>query len=391
MADWSQPTLTTGYSAFLSAMQARDVDAATQFTGSTPTNVPDKAIRWSPANFRWEQYSTGSSTWSALTTNLAVNTVTLGGNPSAALQAAPKQYVDAGDAAVAAASLPRTGGSVSGAVTLTNGALAVEYTAGGADLLLGNWSTAGTVHVDVSTSGAAIYNVRLAFSGGTIAGGSGRLDITAGGGIGFSVRPTWVSGYVPWDSNNLPAPISAGNYGTWNGALPTAADLNAVTTAGWYQWVTTSTNSPASGSAGIVLVVSTDGTAATPAAARQVVQTALQSDGRTWTRRNVNNAGWSTWANLAAFSAVTNATGSRVLGTTYTNTGTGPMFVSVTAQPSTVGGTLLLYVDGTVVAKATASATYGVSLSAMVPAGKTYAGNYAGGSTWAISNWFETS
>ena len=33
MADWSQPTLTTGYSAFLSAMQARDVDAATQPDG----------------------------------------------------------------------------------------------------------------------------------------------------------------------------------------------------------------------------------------------------------------------------------------------------------------------------------------------------------------------
>ena len=94
MADWSQPTLSSTYASFLSLMQARDNDAVTQMQGGAGTNLPDKAIRWNPATFRWESWSASAGTWSPWTVNLAVATVTLGQDPTSALQAATKQYVD---------------------------------------------------------------------------------------------------------------------------------------------------------------------------------------------------------------------------------------------------------------------------------------------------------
>ncbi len=94
MADWSQPTLSSTYADFLSLMQARDNDALTQMQGAAGTNLPDQAIRWNPATYRWESWSATAGTWSAWTVNLAVTTVTLGQDPTSALQAATKRYVD---------------------------------------------------------------------------------------------------------------------------------------------------------------------------------------------------------------------------------------------------------------------------------------------------------
>ncbi len=94
MADWSQPTLSSTYADFLSLMQARDNDALTQMQGGAGTNLPDQAIRWNPAAYRWESWSASAGTWSAWTVNLAVTTVTLGQDPTSPLQAATKQYVD---------------------------------------------------------------------------------------------------------------------------------------------------------------------------------------------------------------------------------------------------------------------------------------------------------
>jgi hypothetical protein len=45
MVDWTQPTITTVYTNVLTELEARDVDSATLFIGSTSTNIPTNAIR----------------------------------------------------------------------------------------------------------------------------------------------------------------------------------------------------------------------------------------------------------------------------------------------------------------------------------------------------------
>ncbi len=122
MADWSQPTLSSTYADFLSLMQARDNDALTQMQGGAGTNLPDKAIRWNPATYRWESWSATAGTWSPWTINLAVATLTLGQDPTSALQAATKQYVDT-SIANAASPVP--------VPSSTNGGSFIQINAGG--------------------------------------------------------------------------------------------------------------------------------------------------------------------------------------------------------------------------------------------------------------------
>ena len=74
-ADWNTPSLTTAYSAFLTALLARDVDIATQFNNGTATNIPTGAIMWNTTTNRWNKWS--GSAWAELTatydlTNLIV-------------------------------------------------------------------------------------------------------------------------------------------------------------------------------------------------------------------------------------------------------------------------------------------------------------------------------
>jgi len=64
MANWSNPQLTSTYTNFLAEVKARDVDLATQFSGS-PTNVPTGAIKWDSGSNIWQKWS--GSSWGALT------------------------------------------------------------------------------------------------------------------------------------------------------------------------------------------------------------------------------------------------------------------------------------------------------------------------------------
>ncbi|OXE37452.1 MAG: hypothetical protein CGW95_01500 [Phenylobacterium zucineum] len=74
MADWSLPTLTSTYANFRQNLTDRDVDAATQFSVGTPTNMPTGAIRWNSGIGRWQVWS--GTAWGELTSTYAFTGVT---------------------------------------------------------------------------------------------------------------------------------------------------------------------------------------------------------------------------------------------------------------------------------------------------------------------------
>ena len=79
MANWNNPSLSSGYSAFLSDLKSRDDDAAKMFAG-TGTNLPDGTIRWNATNNRFEKKVSGSFT--TLTSTYAFTAITTTGNAS---------------------------------------------------------------------------------------------------------------------------------------------------------------------------------------------------------------------------------------------------------------------------------------------------------------------
>ena len=73
MANWSNPQLTSTYTNFLAEVKARDVDLATQFSGS-PTNVPTGAIKWDSGSNIWQKWS--GSAWGELTSTYQFPAIT---------------------------------------------------------------------------------------------------------------------------------------------------------------------------------------------------------------------------------------------------------------------------------------------------------------------------
>ena len=73
MANWSKPELTSKYTDFLAEVKARDVDLATQFSGS-PTNMPTGAIKWDSGSNIWQKWS--GSAWGVLTSTYQFPAIT---------------------------------------------------------------------------------------------------------------------------------------------------------------------------------------------------------------------------------------------------------------------------------------------------------------------------
>ena len=110
-----------------------------------------------------------------------------------------------------------------------------------------------------------------------------------------------------------------------------------------------------SGDTSGAVTISAPAVAGTTTATLQAVTgtLALQSDGVGFSQ---------TWQNVA---------GSRVLGTTYTNSTGKPIAVSVQVQ-STTNGTNTIVVAGVTAAQTTTQANLGTSLFVIVPPGATY-------------------
>ena len=82
MANWNNPQLTSTYTNFLAEVKARDVDLATQFSGS-PTNMPTGSIKWNSGTNIWQKWS--GSAWGELTSTyqfpaIEATTGAFGGN-----------------------------------------------------------------------------------------------------------------------------------------------------------------------------------------------------------------------------------------------------------------------------------------------------------------------
>jgi hypothetical protein len=80
MANWSNPTLTSLYTDFVTEVKNRDVDLALGLDPATtsPTNVPTNAIRWNSASFKYQKWD--GSTWNDLSTKYIFTAVEVSGS-----------------------------------------------------------------------------------------------------------------------------------------------------------------------------------------------------------------------------------------------------------------------------------------------------------------------
>ena len=79
-ANWSNPTLTSTYTNFLSELKNRDEDLALQFDGTTSTNLATNTIRWDSSAGRWKKWN--GSTWAELASTYALTGLSTTGNAS---------------------------------------------------------------------------------------------------------------------------------------------------------------------------------------------------------------------------------------------------------------------------------------------------------------------
>jgi hypothetical protein len=190
MANWSNPTLTSLYTDFLSELKARDTDLALQFDGTTSTNLSTGTIRWDSSANRWKKWN--GSAWAELTTTYALTGLSTTGNASIG---GTLSVTGSTTLAAATATTPATNDN-STAVATTAYVRAQAYAPLASPALTGT-PTAPTAAVSTNTTQLAttafvlgqISNDALAKSGGTLTGALQAIagTVTAPGvGIGES-------------------------------------------------------------------------------------------------------------------------------------------------------------------------------------------------------------
>lgn len=403
-ADWSQPTLTTAYATFLSALLARDVDSTTMFQGTgTSTNIPDKAVRWNPTNSQFEVYSSSGGTWSQLWSGgINVPSATVANAPTAAGHATRKDYVDAGDAAAKAASVPLAGGTMGGALTLAyaSPSLTLNAAAAGQQGMYA-LQTAGVMRwrfgKNLDAESGSNVGSSFAINGYSDAGaliGTVLSIARATGVCSLMARPTW-AGYTPWDSNNLTKVSQLSNdvgYITTGGVSDSALAIRNGGNAGGTRMVF---NWAGQGGQPSWLLGSNDGAnfyAYNPAVFS--VAYAASAGAVNGVTNPANTA--TTWGTPS-----TSLYGpARALGTNYTNSTGRPMIVHIVLSVSgSIGGNppnLIAYVSGNMVDACTPGDRNGsnyqgqyAGLSFAVPAGATYNVSVVSGSAPTINSWIE--
>ena len=186
MANWSNPTLTSTYTNFVTEVKDRDTDCATFLDGSTSTNLPTGAKRWNSTTNKFEKWS--GTAWSDLATTYAIG---ISGNAA----------------------------NVTGVVAAVNGGTGQSVYAVG-DLLYASTTTALSKLADVATGNALISGgVGVAPSWGKVAltthvsgtlpvanGGTGVTTSTGSGANVLSTSPTFTTSAI--------APLVIGGTGT---------------------------------------------------------------------------------------------------------------------------------------------------------------------------------
>jgi hypothetical protein len=80
MANWNNPVLTSTYTNFLAEVKDRDVDLALQFDGTTSTNLSVGTIRWDSSANRWKKWN--GTAWAELAATYALTALSTTGNAS---------------------------------------------------------------------------------------------------------------------------------------------------------------------------------------------------------------------------------------------------------------------------------------------------------------------
>jgi hypothetical protein len=280
MVDWTKPGLTDTYANVLAYLNARDVDTATQFVGSSSTNIPNGAIRWNAAAYRWDTYSSSGGTWGQLYNQLNIGTVLLGSvSASGTMQAVPRSQADT--LYQAAGSYAPAGGSAGQAFSVSS-------------LTLNNTGSQAVIYTDSATGGLGPNDIVFRL------GASGSYKYATLDASGNLLLP----GYAV--VANATANNQAINLGQVRTALngvaafgaPVENDLSAAP-LGWSMYNTTTANTPLASTYGAVQTVSSAGSAS-PGAGNWLWQFATDTAGRpTSYRENINGSGWTAWQQLA--------------------------------------------------------------------------------------------
>lgn len=184
-ADWNTPTSTSLYTAVLSTLKDRDLDAATQFNNGTATNIPTGAVKWDTSLNRWQKYASGA--WGELTATYQLTGVTCTslsntGNTTLGDSAADAVTVNAGSWTFNNAT--SFGGS--GALSFSN-----NLTLSGATTHTGGLIASSTVEFGgtVTTGyGVSTGSVVLEHGGDRTGDGIAAFDLHATSGTDFEAR-----------------------------------------------------------------------------------------------------------------------------------------------------------------------------------------------------------
>jgi hypothetical protein len=207
MANWSNPTLSSTYTDFLSELKARDTDLALQFDGTTSSNLATGTIRWNSTTNRWQKWS--GSAWAELTGTYALTALTTTGNASIGGTLA---VTGATTLAAATATTPATGNN-STAVATTAYVRAQAYAPLASPALTGT-PTVPSAAVDTNTTQAASTAFVLGQAGST----APVINGTAA--VGSSLRYSRQDHVHPIDTSR--APVASPTL-TGTPAAPTAA------------------------------------------------------------------------------------------------------------------------------------------------------------------------
>jgi len=239
----------------------------------------------------------------------------------------------------------------------------------------------GTWNVYNASSGAFTITIQ---SAGSVAGGvvltqAVRMQVTSDGGANYGVTPTTMFNFSAAGSTtqvqfNNAGTLAGSSLFTFNGTVVAAPSL----------FLTATPLYPSSGGTGATSlavnnVLLGNGTSPLKVVAPGTPGNVLTSDGAVWSSQPVPTQ--------AFFSTITDVSGSRVIGTPYTNSSGKPLFAMISATPPGSGGNLYVSVNSILCAQA--SGFYAFSVSCVVPAGAYYIVTSLSGAT--INGWAEAS